>query len=157
MDTIVVNEGSDQIQIVEASDGVPVSITEENISVDEFGDSYGITVKEDSIEIKDADDSVTLTDEPESIPIQYQDVLIVKTINPEDGELEVPYSQQVDFEGNDIIYKGWAATGSVTSDAVWRIQRITFVGTDDDVVMVWANGDGNFDNIWDDHLTLPYS
>jgi hypothetical protein len=37
MDTIIVNEGSDEIQIVEASDGVPVSITEEKISVNEFG------------------------------------------------------------------------------------------------------------------------
>jgi hypothetical protein len=82
--------------------------------------------------------------------------LIVATPHANDGELEVPYSQQVDFVGDDLIYKAWAATGSATTANVWRIQRITFVGTDDDVVIEWADGDGNFDNIWDDRASLTY-
>ena len=39
-------------------------------------------------------------------------MLIQKAGNPDDGELEVPYNVEVDFEGDDLIYKGWSATGS---------------------------------------------
>ena len=74
-----------------------------------------------------------------------------------DSELEVPYNTQVDFVGDTHIYKGWANPGTATSDATWRIQKITFVGTEEDVVITWAEGNGNFDNIWDNRVSLAYS
>lgn len=75
---------------------------------------------------------------------------------PSGGEDEIPYAQQVDFEGS-TIYKGWAAVGSSTSSSLWRIQKIEFVGLDEDVVITWADGDSNFDNIWDNRVSLSYS
>lgn len=66
-------------------------------------------------------------------------------------------NQEIDFVGETTIYKGWSNPGTPTSSAIWRIQRIAFVGVDEDVVITWADGDGNFDNIWDDRLSLSYS
>lgn len=50
-------------------------------------------------------------------------------------------------------YIGEAAPGSATSAAVWRIQRITNA----DSTIVWADGDGDFDNVWDNRASLSYS
>jgi hypothetical protein len=47
-------------------------------------------------------------------------------------------------------YLGEAIPGTATSAAEWRIQRITNA----DSTIVWADGNGSFDNVWDDHATL---
>lgn len=49
-------------------------------------------------------------------------------------------------------YIGEALPGAATSAPVWRIQRITNA----DNTVLWADGDANFDNVWDNHLTLTY-
>jgi len=72
-------------------------------------------------------------------------------------ELGVPYASQTDFVGDTIIYKGWADVGTLTSAGTWRIQKIEFVGVDEDVVVTWADGDSNFDNIWESRLLYTYS
>jgi hypothetical protein len=50
-------------------------------------------------------------------------------------------------------YIGRAASGSATSSAVWRVARITISSG----VTVWADGDRNFNNIWDNYASLSYS
>lgn len=55
-----------------------------------------------------------------------------------------------------ITYVGEAATGSATSSAVWRIKKIDETSSPD-VIVTWADGNGNFDNIWDNRLSLSYS
>lgn len=70
----------------------------------------------------------------------------------------VALATQVDFRGGapEIIYSGKANPGSLTSSAVWQISQIT-IQSDDDVQVLWADGDGDFDNIWDNRLALSYS
>ena len=65
---------------------------------------------------------------------------------------------QVDFRGGapEIIYSGKANPGTLTSSAAWQISQIT-IQSDDDVQVLWADGDGDFDNIWDNRLALSYS
>lgn len=54
-----------------------------------------------------------------------------------------------------MTYVGKAAVGSATSSAVWRIARCDITtGTN---VITYADGNGNFDNEWDDRATLSYS
>ncbi len=54
----------------------------------------------------------------------------------------------------DIDYVGEASTGSATSGASWRIKRVdSTTGT----VIQWADGNSNFDNIWDNRASLSYS
>jgi hypothetical protein len=57
--------------------------------------------------------------------------------------------------GGGVSYLGEAPPGTATSAAKWRIRRITTVGND--VTIEWADGNGNFDNVWDDRVSLSYS
>ena len=73
------------------------------------------------------------------------------------GEDEVPYAKRTDFENNDtIVYRGEADPGSADASAVWRIKRITF-NAEGDATEEWADGNANFDNVWNDRATLSYS
>ena len=65
------------------------------------------------------------------------------------------YAERNDFVGEDIIYQGEAAPGSLPSDPVWRIRKVVFIG--DDSFKYWADGDSLFDNVWDNRLSLDYS
>lgn len=62
---------------------------------------------------------------------------------------------QTDDAGGGVTYVGEAAIGSATSGALWRIKRITIVSAD--AAIEWADGDGSFDNIWDNRAALSYS
>jgi hypothetical protein len=56
------------------------------------------------------------------------------------------------------LYIGRAEPGSVTSGAVWSISKsVIESGLDNDTSQTWADGDSNFDNVWDDRLGLSYS
>lgn len=72
------------------------------------------------------------------------------------GDEEVAYSKQVDFISDDEMYIGEAPPGSATSAEAWRIKYVT-IASDGDVSVLWADGDANFDNAWDNHLSLVYS
>lgn len=55
-----------------------------------------------------------------------------------------------------ITYRGDALPGTATSGALWRVQRMT-EQSDEDIDIIFADGDDNFDNIWDNRLSLSYS
>lgn len=56
-----------------------------------------------------------------------------------------------------IYYLGRAAVGSGTGSAVWQLQRMTYSATTDDVIVEWADGNSDFDNIFDNREALSYS
>lgn len=61
---------------------------------------------------------------------------------------------QVNSGDSNIQYVGSAAPGTPTSANTWRIQKIdSTTGT----VVTWADGNTNFDNIWDNRESLTYS
>ena len=70
------------------------------------------------------------------------------------SEDNVAYARQTDFVGEDVIYKGEAEAGSPLNSPVWRIRKITIVN--DDISELWADGNTNFDNIWDNRISLNY-
>ena len=52
----------------------------------------------------------------------------------------------------DTIYLGYAAIGSATSAAVWKVTRFnTSTGRQE-----WADSDASYDNIWDNRASLTY-
>jgi hypothetical protein len=69
-------------------------------------------------------------------------------------EFDVPYDIETDLSVPGVVYVGQADPGSSTSAAVWRVKKITesLGGTSID----WADGDAEFDNVWDDRDTLTY-
>jgi hypothetical protein len=58
-----------------------------------------------------------------------------------------------------VLYLGEADPGELEASATWRIQQITFTNlpSEDDLQVLWADGDNNFNNVWDDRLGLSYS
>ena len=66
-------------------------------------------------------------------------------------------TQRNAYDGsNQLVYQGWAKPGSATSGAVWVIARYTWSGGLN-TVREWADGNHNFDNVWDDRAALSYS
>lgn len=96
-------------------------------------------------------------------PIEHKPIVLI------DGEFEqlpdgdyiarleeaVPQDKEVDFDDPEFIYKGWADVDSLTSDPVWKIQRIQFVGVDKDPKYRWAS-QAEYTNIWDNRVGLTY-
>ena len=71
-----------------------------------------------------------------------------------------PYAERyaINTVDGDISYHGWAAVGTLTSAASWRIRRIIADAvTAGDATIEWADGDSDFDNIWDNRQALTYS
>lgn len=66
-----------------------------------------------------------------------------------------PMSKRVDFVNDSLLYKGEAIVGSLESEAKWRIRKISF-GVDGDITETYADGNSNFDNVWNDRLGLEY-
>lgn len=56
----------------------------------------------------------------------------------------------------EVTYRGDALPGTLTSAALWRVQRLT-IQSDGDTEVLFADGDDNFDNVWDNRLSLSYS
>jgi hypothetical protein len=61
----------------------------------------------------------------------------------------------VDEANATVTYVGEAATGSALSGSVWRIKRLTQAGTV--LLTEWADGDGLFNNVWNNRASLTYS
>ena len=66
-----------------------------------------------------------------------------------------PLANQLDQVGASTTYIGEAKPGTIFSAAAWRIKKV--VETGPDVTITWADGDSNFDNVWDDRLSLAYT
>jgi hypothetical protein len=62
--------------------------------------------------------------------------------------------QRIDESNPSEIYNGYATAGALTGDPVWAIERVSRRG--DVISYTWADGNENFDNVWDDRLTLNY-
>lgn len=81
------------------------------------------------------------------VPIDIREANPIPTI-------ENPYAMQVDEPNTSTTYQGWAAVGTATSAAGWRIRKITKTGNVTSIT--WADSNANFDNIWDDRTGLTY-
>jgi len=63
-----------------------------------------------------------------------------------------------DISTNSIEYFGWAEPDAATSDAIWKIMRITYATADasDDFTIEFADGDALYDNQWSNRANLTY-
>lgn len=65
------------------------------------------------------------------------------------------YETRVDEPNAATTYVGQAATNSAVGDPVWKIKRILISGTE--TIIEWADGNSNFDNVWNNRASLTYS
>ncbi len=57
-----------------------------------------------------------------------------------------------------IQYVGMAVPGTATSDSLWQIMRVTYIGATTRIDSTdYANGDATHKWIWDDRATYTYS
>lgn len=77
-----------------------------------------------------------------------------------DAELAT-LQKEVDFTDSDaVIYQGFSEPGTLSSEAKWRISRVTFTANapnSDDATTEFAESNSDFVHVWDDRLTLSYS
>jgi hypothetical protein len=81
-----------------------------------------------------------------------QDLRIIPAIVTINAE---PEALRIDDNGAGLVYTGYADLGTADTDPLWRIKRIQTTG--DNTVITYADGDRNFDNVWDDRDSLTYA
>ena len=64
------------------------------------------------------------------------------------------FAIKIDSSGT-TTYIGQAKIGTATSTADWQIQKISESGTV--TTFTWADGNTEYDNIWDNRASLSYS
>lgn len=64
------------------------------------------------------------------------------------------YDVRFDSVSSTLSYTGKAAPGSLPSDPVWQVKRVTVTGND--IASSFADGNASFDNVWDDRASLTY-
>jgi len=74
------------------------------------------------------------------------------------GSPAVAQTVRTDTDGAspETIYRGNAVPGTSTAAASWRCEEIT-IAVDGDVTILWADGNDNYDNIWNNRASLSYS
>jgi len=56
-----------------------------------------------------------------------------------------------------LIYSGTSEMGTTKDAAAWQISKYVYDGNNNLTDVQWAHGDANFDNVWDNRASLPYS
>ena len=143
---------SERYQVICEDDGDIVINTVEDISV--------VTQTSDDTVIVEGDDTQIVVTEETTTVIEAEDGSVTISdvgVQGSAAEEDVPFATRVDFVGDTVIYKGQAQPGTVDADNAWRIQEITFVGSDEDVEIRWATANSNFDKVWNDRLSYVYT
>lgn len=66
-----------------------------------------------------------------------------------------PFATRIDEVNASLSYIGWAIPGTLDAAATWRIMRMSVTGTVN--AIEWADGNEDFDNVWNDRASLSYS
>jgi|SRR5277367_4062177 len=69
---------------------------------------------------------------------------------------------QGEYSGSNLIYKGFARPGSITSAAVWQIAQLTYDGSGNLLTITWpqdsnSNANNDYQFVWDNRATYTYS
>jgi hypothetical protein len=150
---ISVDLGDEHFTLVDTTETFTVSITEpqpsDSFTIDDVSETINAEIVEDVI---DASSTIEVLDFTST-----EQVIINNFYAAQGGDSELVYAERVDFVEDTHLFKGWALPGSLESAAAWKIQKLTFVGADGNVVITWAAGAASFDNIWSDRIGLSYS
>lgn len=81
---------------------------------------------------------------------------LVKVVPESAGTSSGGVVPRYDVVSATISYVGYAAPGTATSAAAWQIKRLT-TAADGGIDVEVADGNLNFDNVWDNRASLTYS
>ena len=68
--------------------------------------------------------------------------------------IDTTYAVRLDQVDANTLYIGEAPIGSAEANPVWRIRKFLVSGTVSSIY--WADGNQQFDNIWDNRASLTY-
>lgn len=108
------------------------------------------------IVISHADDSIRLGDGSNLVTSTSQsgkrglDVYVTNPSGASAGELV-----NIDESVSGTTYFGFAAIGSDNGDAVWKIKKMVLISGVSEIK--YADGNEDYDNIWDNRASLTYS
>lgn len=71
-------------------------------------------------------------------------------------QTDIPLTIAMEYSGENPIYIGKAQPGTAKSAALWQIQKLTYDGNNVTDVQ-WADGDTDYDNVWNNRDSLSYS
>lgn len=75
-----------------------------------------------------------------------------------EGTLAGQFATRIDDVSTaNVTYVGKAVVGASTASAVWQIKKIDESGTPATLVITWADGNSNFDNVMSNPSSLSYS
>jgi len=137
------------------TDAVAIDVDKTVIEVSVSEQNFGVSV--------DSDDNIAISvsNEPKLVSVNQDNVQVVTAGiqgAPGISEDEIMYAKRVDFVTDVLTYRGEAPVGTLDTEASWRIRKIIFdAGDGDDIEETWADGNAQFDNIWDDRAGLSYS
>lgn len=153
MDSVTIVQGSDSVIVTDPTTNVPVTITEETVIAGSEVSAVNIGIVEEVFNVKEEVSTISVTDKTTVVKPSVAEVQ-VQIIE----DISVPYAKRTEFVGEDKIYKGRAIPGSLDSDPVWQVWLVTITNIDEgDNNDTWADGNANFDNVWNDYLTLEYT
>jgi len=72
-------------------------------------------------------------------------------VRPNGLDPYVGLAMRVDEASSDVTYIGEAPTGTAGSASSWRLRKMIVSGAV--TTVLWADGNENFDNVWDDRAT----
>ena len=128
------------------------------IKVDENGNlvTTGSSGGSSAVQISDGSVTATITDVSgkKSLDVNVTDITINKD-NDSITSWQAELKTLIDAFSDTVTYIGKSAPNSSTSSAVWLIKKITESGTV--TTIAYADGDANFNNVWDNRTSLTYS
>ena len=66
--------------------------------------------------------------------------------------------EEYDYSGgSNIVFFGVAPAIAKTSDALWKIYKLEYDGSDSPLRKIYANGIADFVHVWDTRATQVYS
>lgn len=73
------------------------------------------------------------------------------------GGTHGPDTIRLDYDGSgNVVYIGTAFPAQVSSEAVWQIRKLSYDGSGNVLSILYADGNKNFDNVWDARAGLTY-
>jgi hypothetical protein len=98
----------------------------------------------------------------ETARIQGQQTTKVQVLQPQQvirqENANVHYRTALDYDASgNVIYVGEAETGASKQSPVWRIKFLTYDTSDNITDIRWANGNQNFDKVWNDRMGYTYT
>lgn len=82
------------------------------------------------------------------------DVVVTANTDNIETRAQALASRVDDISTASVTYVGEAVVGGSAASAIWRIKRIDETSG---IVITWADGNSNFDNIWNNRTGLTYS